>query len=749
MTVQTEPAPTITPVSVAPASLAWYYLLFFLSGIPALLYQIVWQRALFTIYGVNIESVTVIVTVFMLGLGLGSLAGGRLSRRRGIPLLAVFGVIELSIGAYGAVSLPAFHSVASSTAGASALGTGVVTFALLLVPTLLMGCTLPLLVAHLVRRSGNVGESVGVLYSVNTLGSAAACFLAANFLMGWLGESGCVRLAALLNTSVAIAAFALHFRGRREPFQTPATDSAAPLSHAAALPFYGALLLAALVGFLSLGYEIVWYRIYSFVSGRTASSFASLLGWFLAGIAYGSLVVRDLCRGRLRSDSIALRRSLASTVIWANVAAFLVAPALAITIGFNLVFPFVFVGAALLGASFPLISHASIDPHDRHAGTKVSYLYLANILGCASGSLCVGFFLMDRLSTKGISIALLVIGLLLGGALSWTARLPLNGRRLAGFAAALMAIVFSWHLYSTVFERLLFKTTYSAAKTFANLVESRAGVIAITPAGQVFGGGVYDGYVSTNLVNDVNGIFRAYAVDALHPNPKEVLIVGLSLGAWAQVIANDPRVARVTIVEIDAGYLKIIPRYPAVASLLRNPKVEIVIDDGRRWLVRNRARTFDLIVMNTSQHWLAHVSNLLSVEYLRLIREHLRPGGVHYYNTTFSVRALFTGASVYPYALRVGNFLAVSDSPIVFDKDRWRAALSDYKIDGRPVFDLADQAQQSRLREVLSIAETQTDKDATKGMRIESRGSILARFAGERMITDDNMGSEWGPAPAH
>src|ERR1039457_5270928 len=109
-----------------------YYVLFF--GVPALLYQIVWQRALFTIYGVNIQSVTIIVTMFMLGLGLGSLAGGRLSTLSRVPLLAIFGVIELGIASFGLVSLRVFHFAASFTAGTSTLGTGIVTFILLLIP---------------------------------------------------------------------------------------------------------------------------------------------------------------------------------------------------------------------------------------------------------------------------------------------------------------------------------------------------------------------------------------------------------------------------------------------------------------------------------------------------------------------------------------------------------------------------------------------------------------------------------------
>src|SRR5215467_14739282 len=104
---------------------AWqYYTLFFFSGFPALIYQIVWQRALFTLYGVNIESVTMVVTAFMLGLGLGSLAGGMVSKRQDWPLLGIFGLVELLIGLYGVFSLRLFHWAANFTAGSSPLQTG-------------------------------------------------------------------------------------------------------------------------------------------------------------------------------------------------------------------------------------------------------------------------------------------------------------------------------------------------------------------------------------------------------------------------------------------------------------------------------------------------------------------------------------------------------------------------------------------------------------------------------------------------
>ncbi len=137
--------------------------LFFFSGFPALIYQLTWQRALFRIFGVNIESVTIVVTAFMLGLGLGSLAGGWLSKRRGIPLLPLLGGIELMTGAFGLLSLKIFDRVSAFTIGLPLPATAAVSLALVIVPTLLMGATLPILVGHLVRRSGHVGSALGLL----------------------------------------------------------------------------------------------------------------------------------------------------------------------------------------------------------------------------------------------------------------------------------------------------------------------------------------------------------------------------------------------------------------------------------------------------------------------------------------------------------------------------------------------------------------------------------------------------------
>lgn len=739
--------PQSLPVAWEREQLWPYFLLFFVSGFPALIYQIVWQRALFTIYGVNIESVTIIVTVFMLGLGLGSLAGGRLSTAGGIRALRAFGAIEISIGIFGFCSLWIFHQVAQFTAGVSTAATGGITFLLLLVPTLLMGSTLPLLVAHLVRRTENVGESVGSLYSVNTFGSATACLLAAIALMRVLGESGCVRLAACVNLVVGSAALLLCFRPAppdQEASSIAGSDTSAPHK---TIRFEFAMLLAAATGFIALAYEIVWYRLYSFASGGSAPCFANLLAYYLFGIAYGALAVHDACKKKLRNDLGRTLRACATVVTLGAIAAFLVGPIVSLsakTIPYNYLYGLVAIAAALLGASFPILSHAAIGPADQ-AGKKLSYLYLSNIVGSALGSFLVGFVVLDHWSTRMTSVLLLGLGMAIAAILAALATpRPSKIAVLSAFAVFVVLVGMHGTLFSEMYERLLFKETFHGGMKFTDLVENRSGVIAVDARGTVYGGGVYDGHFNIDPMNDNNGIFRAYAIPGLHPAPKNLLIIGLSSGSWAQILANDQQVEDVTIVEINPGYLQLIRERPSIVSLLTNPKVHIVIDDGRRWLAAHPDRKFDFILMNTSFNWRANTSNLLSVNFLQMIRQHLNPGGVEYYNTTGSGQVQLTGATVFPYALRVANFLAVSDSPIVFDRAGLRSTLGSYRIDGQPVFDFSRSSDRAKLEQIASMSEsTSLDPNQERDAVLEDRSSLLRRLKGLRLVTDDNMGTEW------
>lgn len=182
------------------------HVVFVISGISALLYQIVWQRSLLVLYGSNTESIAMVVSAFLVGLGCGSLLGGIISKH-GIPLVPVFAVAELVIGLYGLISLRLFHWVAEYTLDAGTLETGVLAFALVFIPTCMMGSTLPLLVTYRVRVVRHVGQSVSWLYFVNTLGASLGAFMAPFVFLGHYGLSGTVIAAALGNLLSALIMF--------------------------------------------------------------------------------------------------------------------------------------------------------------------------------------------------------------------------------------------------------------------------------------------------------------------------------------------------------------------------------------------------------------------------------------------------------------------------------------------------------------------------------------------------------------
>jgi hypothetical protein len=180
--------------------------LFFLSGAAALIYQVAWQRTLYNHFGVNMESITVIVSIFMFGLGIGALLGGRLSRLPTHRLPWIFVGTEIGIALFGSVSIPLIQRVGTLAELRSLPIIGLATFMLLAIPTILMGATLPVLVTYLERETGDVGRSVARLYFVNTLGSAAACFLTVDVLFAFTGLRGSTIIAAACNAAVAVLA---------------------------------------------------------------------------------------------------------------------------------------------------------------------------------------------------------------------------------------------------------------------------------------------------------------------------------------------------------------------------------------------------------------------------------------------------------------------------------------------------------------------------------------------------------------
>ena len=502
------------------------------------------------------------------------------------------------------------------------------------------------------------------------------------------------------------------------------------------------LLAAGAVGFIALSYEIVWYRVVSFLTWSAPASFGVLLGAYLLGIAAGSFGSRFFVKDPKAQGKLSSLRGVAAFVFFANAIGFYVVPSIARAAkSASPVLPLlaVTVAAGLLGAVLPLLSHFAIPPDDR-AGQRLSYLYIANIIGSALGSLITGFVFMDTLSLTGVSDVLVLAGFGVA-ALLYVASRPGAARSAGALGVAAVSgalfVLATPKAYDRVYERMLYKTTFDGQR-FEEVVETRSGVIAVGADGTVYGGGAYDGRLNTSLVHDRNGIVRAYAIGAMHPDPKRVLMIGLSSGSWAQVLANNPKIEHLTVVEINPGYLRIIAKHPDVASVLTNPKVDIQIDDGRRWLRRHPDEKYDLLIMNTTYHWRAHATNLLSMEFMDIARSHLRPGGIFFFNTTSSDDVQKTAMTAFPYGLRIINFVAVSDSPFTLDKDRFRELLAGYRIDGKLAIDTSTEDGRNLLDELVQLPDTMRLGPVT-GWGMEDRQSILARTEAAKLVTDDNM----------
>jgi spermidine synthase len=710
--------------------------LFFFSGFPALIYQLTWQRELFRIFGVNSESVTIVVTAFMLGLGLGSLAGGWLSKRRGISLLPLLAAIEITTAAFGIVSLGVFEQVGTLIVNWPLPAMAAVNLLLVIVPTLLMGATLPILVSHLVRRSGQVGNAVGLLYYVNTLGAAAACVICGVLLFPFVGMQGSVLAAVGLNVAVAIGAMAAH------ALQSDQSGDAAAMpasgAGAAITGMRPVLLLAALGGLISLSYEIFLFRTVSYASGSSATAFAFTLACFLAGIAGGSRSAGRVCEALPRTDAM---RKAADELVFANLLGLLFLPLMAhlAWLGGGVLFVamlMVYLIARRWGSLLPYLAQFSVRADDR-AGMQTALLYFANILGSAAGAILTGFVLTNFLSLVQVAVLLVIAGTVC--ALCVIAMLDVTRTerlKRAAVAVGVSAIaMIATPLFSQrVLENLLFKATVDHA--FSHVIENRSGIITVDTDGTVFGNGMYDGRFNTRLQEDRNGIIRPYALSLFHASPREVLMIGLASGSWAQVIANNPAVNSLTIVEINPGYLALIERQPEVASLLRNPKVTVVMDDGRRWLRHHPDRSFDAIVSNTTWNFRANITNLLSTEFLTLARQHLNPHGIMFYNTTDSDRVQRTACQAFPYGARFTNHMVVSETPIDWNFARWRRTLESYAIDGQKQFDTNSASDRAVLDSLTAV-------DQRSLHVIEDCPDVLGRTAGVVAVTDDNMGTEW------
>ena len=224
------------------------------------------------------------------------------------------------------------------------------------------------------------------------------------------------------------------------------------------------------------------------------------------------------------------------------------------------------------------------------------------------------------------------------------------------------------------------------------IVENPYGIITTYYGGQggdvIAGGNVYDGRTNLDPTINSNHINRLLILPALTTNPEHVLIIGMSIGTWLKLVTSFPNVKTIDVVEINPGYVRAMQDYPQQLSALTDARVHLYIDDGRRWLKAHPKNQYDLVIMNTTYYWRAYTSNLLSREFLQLVKHHLRPEGILTYNTTNSPDALKTAANVFSHAYLYENFAVASDID-------WRRKLQDPNavqilsslyLDGKPLF---------------------------------------------------------------
>lgn len=495
-----------------------------------------------------------------------------------------------------------------------------------------------------------------------------------------------------------------------------------------------AMLVSAAFGFTALSSELLWYRAFSFANGGHASAFGLLLAAYLLGVALGALAIESTFRGEAQPTS-AHRMLLARIAAAGAVAGYLALPSFALFLGWaggGEQIPLFALTATFMGATFPLLCFVSVRP-DGSAGAGISQLYLANIIGSTLGSLLTGFVLFDLMPLRQVALLVLLQGLVIAAGLVLTSGADKAVRTRALAALVVLAVTSAGtngFVFSSFYERLQWKTL--TPEPFVEVVETRSGVITVGSDGRIYGGGGYDGAFSLDLEDDMNGIRRAYLAGAVHPRPRRVLVIGLSSGSWAQVLANNPDVEEVTILEINAGYLKLLPLHEEVASLLQNPKVRIIVDDGRRWLSR-RGERFDLVVANATQHWRGYAANLLSREFVRLVKGSLEEGGIYVFNPTGSPSAMKTAVSEFRHSATLASAVAVSDAPISLSESRWRELLSGYRIDGRSVIDLETDQGRAMFEKLV----------ADSGFIADTREGTLTFAADATIVTDDNMFCEW------
>ncbi len=620
------------------------FLVFFASGMAGLVYQVVWSRMLTLVIGVSIYAITAVVCSFMAGLALGSYLIGRWGDRWRDPL-RVYGVLEGIIGVYALLTPLLFQAMTPAYVAAfrsfEGPGLNLVRIALstlvLMVPTTLMGGTLPLLARLVTRDQERTASGVGLLYGVNTLGAVVGCFLAGFVLLAKFGIHGSLRIAALTNLAIAV----LTFLAPRTTANAGATIEKPTVMQTADRAGRFVLGLFFVSGIAALGYELLWTRALLVYVHSSTYAFSVMLGVYLLGIGAGSTIAAGLA-GRNAQPLFGLAVCQLG-VIAASVTGLLLFPQLA-SIGFGLVGSdridsfargvglmlaqasvILLVPTLFMGAMFPF-GVAAYHRTTRGVSQSVGSLYAVNTAGNIVGSLLVGFCTIPLLGVRHSMILMIALNIAVVATIM-VKRSSGSAARIAWIAGA-VGVVGATHLAVSdqVFYRSLVRLPGTRIVYYREGASDTVGVVErdkpVKSRTLIYS----DGRGAAGTGSLVWNLYFGHLPMLLHPDPKRVLHICFGSGNSVMALTRHD-VEQIDVVELSPHVREAAQYFWTNEGVLANPKVNLVIEDGRNYLL-GTDRSYDVISLEPPNIYSAGVVNLYTQEFYELARGHLNPGGI-------------------------------------------------------------------------------------------------------------------------
>jgi len=627
-------------------------LLFVLSGFTGLTYELIWTDMLRLIFGVTSQAISTVLAAFMGGLALGSLIFGRLADRSRSPL-RFYAVLEAGIAVSVLVTPYLFSSInrlyvlmAQSFPTSPWVFTTsrfLLSLIVLLIPTTLMGGTLPVISKFFVARLDRVGRGVGWLYAANTIGGIAGCLATGFLLVRFLGTRDTTLLAVAINLLVVLGAVFistqtthLEFATSRDeqdsiPTESSHTVDTSVLTTSPSLARF-VLLGYGVAGATSLAYEVLWTRILLNFLGIMTYAFTTILATFLCGLALGSLCfarVADRRRDLLVIFGL-LEIGVGLCAIYLlhtiDTLAY-ISPLYSLAGKFAGAFALMLVPTFLMGAVFPVVTRL-YTPVVTRLGTSLGNLYGANTIGCVVGALVAGFILLPTIGAQRGVLVVAVINVLLGlGALVLSpARSRL--RRWAGYTAvpALLAgILISYQPAPTIVHSRRFRKGFEKELLYYNegaecslaVVQYPLGVLELNINGtEVAATDYYEGVIEQML---------GHLPMLLAKHRDSALIIGFGTGATSGSIIQHP-VQRLDCVELVPDERETAQYFLSRnRGVLNDPRTHFIPADGRNHLLTTQ-QTYDVIALSPIHPSLSPY--LYTREFYELCKSRLRQDGV-------------------------------------------------------------------------------------------------------------------------